>query len=419
MLSTHQKQICAVKLPNPVHRLPFIEFITLMALTTSLVALSIDAMIPALPDIGQALNVEDSNDNQLVIAMVFLGMAVGQIFFGPFSDSYGRKPSLYLSLAVFVVGCLLSATATNFTVMLVGRLLQGVGASGPRVVPMALIRDEYEGRGMARIMSLIMMVFILVPMLAPMFGQLIVYLSNWRGIFYSFLLMAMMLSLWFAFRQPETLVPEKRKPFTLKVILNGIKEVLKTRKAFGYTLSVGVASGPFLAYLSTAQPILEEQYGLGATFTIYFAVLALSIGIASFVNSKMVIKYGMRFLSHYALTVIIVISVLFLLLMFFMRSEPPLMFFMGYLIITLFSMGIIFGNMNALAMEPLGHIAGLGAAVVGSLSTLISVPIGIVIGQAYQQSVMPLVVGFLLCTLIALALMFWAEKGATEPVSGS
>ena len=414
MLSAHLKRTITVKLPTPIHRLPFIEFIALMALTTSLVALSIDAMIPALPDIGQALNVQDSNDNQLIIAMVFLGMAVGQIFFGPLSDSFGRKPSLYLSLAVFAVGCIMSAMATSFTVMLIGRLLQGIGASGPRVIPMALIRDEYEGRGMARIMSLIMMVFILVPMLAPMFGQFVIFLSNWRGIFYSFLVIAMILLVWFSFRQPETLPPEKRKPFTIKVIILGALEVFKNRKAFGYTLSVGVVSGPFLAYLSTAQPILEIQFGLGATFTIYFAVLSLSIGIASYVNSKFVIKYGMRLLSYSALAVIIVASVLFGLLRFFIGDEPSLMFFMGYLVVTLFSMGIIFGNMNALAMEPLGHIAGIGAAVVGSLSTFISVPIGIVIGQAYHQSVMPLVFGFLICTLVALVLMLWAEKELTE-----
>lgn len=414
MLSAHSTQTTTVKLPNPIHRLPFVEFIALMALTTSLVALSIDAMIPALPDIGEALNVQDSNDNQLIIAMVFLGMAVGQIFFGPFSDSFGRKPSLYLSLAVFAVGCVMSAVATDFTVMLIGRLLQGIGASGPRVVPMALIRDEYEGRGMARIMSLIMMVFILVPMLAPMFGQLVIYISNWRGIFYSFLLMAVILMVWFSFRQPETLVPEKRKPFTIKVIALGIIEVFKNRKSLGYTLSVGVVSGPFLAYLSTAQPILEVQFGLGATFTLYFAVLSLSIGVASFINSKFVIKYGMRFLSYYALAIIMITSVLFALLRFFMGDEPSLMFFMGYLVVTLFSMGILFGNMNALAMEPLGHIAGIGAAVVGSLSTFISVPIGIVIGQAYHQSVMPLVYGFLICTLVGTVLMLWAEKELSD-----
>ena len=405
-----------MKLPTPIHRLPFIEFIALMALTTSLVALSIDAMIPALPSIGEALNVQDSNDTQLIISMVFLGMAVGQMFFGPFSDSFGRKPSLYLSLAVFAVGCVMSAMSTNFTVMLIGRLLQGIGASGPRVIPMALIRDEYEGREMARIMSLIMMVFILVPMLAPMFGQLVVYLTDWRGIFYSFLLIAMVLSVWFAMRQPETLVPEKRKPFTGAVIIHGIIEVFKNRKAFGYTLAVGVVSGPFLAYLSTAQPILDEQYALGPTFTLYFAVLALSIGVASFVNSRVVVKYGMRFLSYYALAVIIIASALFALLMFFLDAEPSVMFFMGYLIVTLFCMGIVFGNMNALAMEPLGHIAGVGAAVVGSLSTFISVPIGIAIGQAYDQSVMPLVLGFLTFALIASALMVWAEKGAVDSV---
>jgi DHA1 family bicyclomycin/chloramphenicol resistance-like MFS transporter len=405
-----------VKLFSPSQRLPFVEFIALMALTTSLVALTIDGMLPALPAIGQDLALADPNHTQLIVSMVFLGMAFGQLLFGPMSDSYGRKVALYAGMSVFMLGCLLSIFATDFNTMLIGRVLQGIGASAPRVVPMALIRDEYEGREMARIMSLIMMVFILVPMLAPMFGQLVVYLTDWRGIFYSFLLIAMVLSVWFAMRQPETLVPEKRKPFTGAVIIHGIVEVFKNRKAFGYTLAVGVVSGPFLAYLSTAQPILEEQYALGPTFTLYFAVLALSIGVASVVNSRVVVKYGMRFLSYYALAVIIIASALFALLMFFLDGEPSVMFFMGYLIVTLFCMGIVFGNMNALAMEPLGHIAGIGAAVVGSLSTFISVPIGIAIGQAYDQSVMPLVLGFLTFALIASALMVWAEKGAVDSV---
>lgn len=383
-----------------------------MALLTALIALSTDAMIPALPDIAQSLELADHNNSQLVISTLFLGMAAGQIFFGPLSDSLGRKPSLYLSLAVFAVGCILSATATNFTMMLVGRFMQGVGASGPRVIPMALIRDEYQGREMARIMSLIMMVFILVPMLAPMFGQLVVYLSDWRGIFYSFFLLSMLLLVWFALRQPETLKAQYRKPFTFGVVLSGIVEVCRNRKALGYTLAVGVASGPFLAYLSTAQFILEEQYELGAKFTLYFALLAFSIGVASFANSKLVVRHGMRFLSYYALAIIITVSALFLLLRIITSTEPAIMMLMGYLIITLFCMGIIFGNMNALAMEPLGHIAGVGAAVVGSLSTLISVPIGVVIGQAYSGSVVPLVFGFFICAIIGLVLMRWAETDA-------
>lgn len=399
-----------MKLPQPTQRLPFVEFIALMALTTSLVALAIDAMIPALPAIGQALHVADSNDNQLIVSMVFLGMAIGQIFFGPLSDSYGRKASLYVSLSVFVIGCVMSAVSTDFTVMLIGRLLQGIGASGPRVIPMALIRDEYEGRDMAKVMSLIMMVFILVPMLAPMFGQLVVYVSDWRGIFYSFLLIALVLLVWFAFRQPETLAPEKRKPFTIKVVAHGIVEVFKNRKALGYTLASGVISGPFLAYLSTAQPILEEQFELGPSFTLYFAFLSLSIGVASFVNSKLVTKHGMRFLSYCALGGVTVSSSLFALILFALGNEPSIMIFMGYLMVTLFCMGILFGNINSLAMEPLGHIAGVGAAVVGSLSTFISVPIGVAIGQAYEQSVMPLVVGFLVFTLISALLMMWAEN---------
>lgn len=398
-----------VKLFSPSQRLPFVEFIALMALTTSLVALTIDGMLPALPAIGQDLALADPNHTQLIVSMVFLGMAFGQLLFGPMSDSYGRKVALYAGMTVFMIGCLLSIFATDFNTMLIGRVLQGIGASAPRVVPMALIRDEYEGRAMARVMSLIMMVFILVPMLAPALGQLVLYIADWRSIFGSFLGLAVILTLWFSIRQPETLAPENRKPFSVKQVWLGLLEVCRIRTALGYTLAVGMVSGPFLTYLSTAQPVLQEQYGLGAQFSLYFAVLALSIGVASFVNSKLVMRFGMRFLSRCATFGVVGLSLLFLLPVYLTDGNPPLLLFMAYLVTILFCMGMLFGNLNTMAMEPLGHIAGIGAAVVGSLSTLISVPLGIAIGMFYDNSVMPLVVGFLVCALGALVLMRWAE----------
>ena len=398
-----------VKIFSPVQRLPFVEFIALMALTTSLVALTIDSMLPALPEIGRDLAISDPNHNQLIISMVFLGMAFGQLLFGPMSDSFGRKSALYAGMAVFVVGCLLSIFATDFNTMLIGRILQGIGVSGPRVVPMALIRDEYEGRAMAQVMSLIMMVFILVPMLAPAFGQLVLYLADWRAIFGSFLGLAFILTLWFSMRQPETLAPENRKPFSFKQVMAGLVEVCKIRSALAYTLAVGVVSGRFLTYLSTAQPILQDKYGLGAQFALYFAILSLAIGVASFVNSKLVMRLGMRFLSRWAMSAIIGLSLLFMLPVFLTDGSPPLWLLMIYLVAILFCMGILFGNLNTMAMEPLGHIAGIGAAVVGSLSTLVSVPLGVVIGMFYDNSVMPLVAGFFVCSIGALWLIHWAE----------
>lgn len=380
-----------------------------MALTTSLVALTVDGMLPALPEIGRDLGATNPSDPQLVVSMVFLGMGFGQLIFGPLSDSIGRKSSLYIGMVVFIIGCLMCNFAQSFEMMIAGRIVQGVGASGPRIVPMALIRDEYEGRGMARIMSLIMMVFILVPMVAPLLGQVVIYYADWRAIFTCFLVLAIVLLVWFAIRQPETLAIEKRKPFNIKTVLAGFKEVLKNRIALGYTASIGMVSGAFVAYLATAQPILQEQYALGLQFPAYFAVMSLSIGIASYLNSKLVIKWGMRLLSSWSLILIIIISSCFALYLYFIGAEPSLWLLMIYLVVVLFFNGILFGNMTSMAMEPLGHIAGVGAAVVGSLSTFISVPFGILVGHSYNGSVMPLVLGFAGCCAVALWLMQWAE----------
>jgi DHA1 family bicyclomycin/chloramphenicol resistance-like MFS transporter len=381
-----------------------------MAFTMSLVALSIDGMLPALPYIGKDLLVADANDTQLIISMVFMGMAVGQLLFGPLSDSLGRKPALYGSLLVFGIGCLLSIFATDFNTMLLGRLLQGLGASGPRVVSVAVIRDQYEGREMAKVMSLIMMVFILVPMLAPFLGQLVLYISSWRGIFVAFLMLSVIIFVWFGTRQPETLNPDNRQPLTFSAIQHGFLEVCKSRAAFGYTLAVGVSSGPFIMYLTTAQAMLGEQYQLGSKFTLYFAVLALSVGVASYINSKLVIQYGMRRLSYIALVTVLILAVLFAIPTLMFDGHPPLILFLLYSVSTLFCMGVLFGNMNTMAMEPVGHIAGMGAAVVGSVSTLVSVVIAMSIGSFYDGSVMPLVLAFGGCALVTIGLMVWAGK---------
>ena len=401
-----------MKIFNPTARLPFVEFIALMALITSLIALAIDMMLPALPMIGEYLSVADPNDTQLIISSVFLGMGVGQLAFGPICDSFGRKNSLYIGMAIFVVGTLICLVTTDFYTMLLGRFLQGVGASGPRIATMALIRDEYEGRGMARVMSLTMMVFLAVPMVAPLLGELVIYLSDWRGIFISLLAVAVILTLWFATRQAETLNVEDRQKFSYDSIKKGFITVCSNRITLGYTIAIGVVSGPLLAYLSTAQAILQDQYGLGIKFGLCFAALAFFMGIASFANSKLVVKHGMRLLSRYALITMAIASALYSIPVLLSNGQPPLWTYLIYLACALCCLSILFSNMNAIAMEPLGKNAGTGAAVVGSLSTIISVPVGVFIGSFYDQSVLPLVLGFAICAAVALTLKHWANKEA-------
>ena len=390
--------------------LPVGEFIALSALLVSLVALSIDAMLPALPAIGADLGTTRPNDNQLIVSTLFLGLAVGPLLFGPLSDSIGRKPAIYLGLAVFVVGCILSLLAANLAVMLVGRLLQGIGAAGPRIVTMALIRDQYAGRAMARIVSFVMGVFILVPALAPALGQIVLMVSHWRAIFAVFLVIALIASAWFALRQPETLSPERRVPLRFGRVLATVAEVCRTREALGPTVAAGLVFGAFVGYLSSAQQILQEGYELGAQFPIYFAVLALAIGTASVANARLVMHFGMRRLARIALLTIVGLSLCFLAVMIAGGSGPPLSGFMLYMLPTFFCVGILFGNLNALAMEPLGHIAGVGATVVGFLSTAIAALLGAGIGRAYDGSLLPLCIGFGVLALLAFATMLWVER---------
>jgi len=387
------------------------ELIALMALMISLVALSIDAMLPALGQIANDLGVRNANDRQLVISVLFLGLAVGQLIYGPVSDSVGRKPPIYIGFVVFMLGCVISIFAATFTTMLIGRFLQGVGAAGPRIVTIALVRDQYEGNDMAKTMSLIMAVFILVPAIAPGIGQGILLLAHWRVIFVVFFVLAVITLIWFAARQPETLSAHKRRPFSLSQLSSAVYETCANRTAICYTIAAGLIFGAFVGYLTTAQQILQEQYGLGTQFPLYFAVLALVIGAASYVNSHYVKRYGMKHLSWLALISLTGLSLFFVFFAYAYSGHPPLWLFMAYLSLLFFAVGILFGNFNAMAMEPLGHIAGLAAAVIATLTTLISLLFGVVIGQAYNGTVMPLVIGFAVLGVLSVAVFLVAEKG--------
>ncbi|MFA9420776.1 MAG: multidrug effflux MFS transporter [Gammaproteobacteria bacterium] len=388
----------------------FTEFVVLMAFIISLVALSIDAMLPALPEIATDLAFERPNDGQFIISMLFVGMGFGQIVFGPLSDSIGRKPAINIGFLVFIIGCLVSIFARDFNDMMLGRLLQGLGAAGPRVVATALVRDCYKGREMARVMSFVMTIFILVPVIAPAIGQVIIAYLDWHSIFILFLILAIIALTWFSIRQPETLPKDRRIRFSVTQMISDIKTIVSIPAAIGYTITMGFIFGAFVGYLSSSQQIFQVQYALGNQFPVYFGVLAASIGLASLLNSQMVMRFGMRRLSYVAMISIAVLSPIFMLIVQHYQGHPPLPMLMGYLLGVFFFMGILFGNLNALAMEPLGHIAGLGAAVVGSVSTLIAVVFGVLIAAAYDGTIIPLVIGFAVLSIACLITIYWTEK---------
>jgi len=390
----------------------FGEFVALMAMMMSLTALSIDAMLPTLTQIGTDLGVTEPNDNQMIISMLFLGLAIGQLFYGPLSDAFGRKPAVYIGLVFFAVGCLVSIFATSLPVMLVGRALQGFGLSGTRTISVAIIRDRFKGDKMAQVMSFVMATFILVPTIAPFLGQSILYIAHWSYIFWTILGLGFVLFIWFSTRQQETLPKEKRIKFDRRMMLVAAKEVFTTRTSIGYTLAAGFIASAFVGFLNSSQQIFQVQFGLGDKFPLFFAMIALSVGTASFVNGRMVIKHGMQKMVKWAAFGVFLFSILFLSIILGIIPAPSLLLFMIYLCATVFCTGILFGNLNSLAMEPLGHIAGMGAAIVGSVSTFISVPFGAYIGMCYNGTVLPLVVGFSIFGLLTIIVVRISGKAS-------
>ena len=386
------------------------EFVPLIALLTSLVALAIDAMLPALPAIGRDLETARPNDVQFVITAAFLGLGLGQMIFGPLSDRIGRRPAIHAGLALFAAGCLMSIFAPDFETMIAGRVLQGFGAAGPRVVVMALVRDRYEGDRMARILSFTMAVFILVPALAPALGQGIQWLGGWRAIFAAFLAVAGVAFAWFALRQPETLPPARRRPFSPQAIGVGVLEVLRIRASLGYTLATGFVFAAFVAYLSCAQQVFQEAYTTGALFPLYFAVLALAIGAASLANGRLVMKYGMQRLVRAATITLALVSAAAWAVAFAFEGLPPFWLFIACLLAVFLCNGLLFGNLIALAMEPLGHIAGVGSAVVSSLSTFISIPFGAAVALSFDGTIYPLTAAFAVFGAAAFAAIRWAGR---------
>ena len=393
----------------------FAEFVTLIAFIISLVALSIDSMLPALPQIASDLDFGDPNDSHFIIATLFFGMAFGQIFFGPLSDTVGRKPAIIGGIVIFALGSLMSYFSVSMWEMMIGRLLQGLGAAGPRIVSVALVRDCFKGREMARVMSFVMTIFILVPVFAPALGQLIINIGHWRSIFAMFLVLSLVILCWFGIRQPETLAADKRIRFSFRQLTRDSRHIVSIPQASGYTVTMGLLFGAFLGYLSSAQQIFQFQYQLGQLFAVYFGALALSIGCAALVNAKLVIRFGMRRLSSIAMFMVALLSVPFLMVVVALNGHPPLSLLMIYLLVVFFFFGVLFGNLNALAMEPLGEIAGLGSAIVGSISTLISVLLGAIIANAYDGTVIPLIAGFAGLSLLGLISMYYTEKQAKRP----
>ena len=395
----------------PVKPLALAEFIPLMGLLTALDALCIDAMMPALADMGRDLHVAVPNDVQLIIAAMFLGIMIGQTIGGPLSDAVGRKPAIYFGLGLYLTGTLIAMFAQTFPVMLAARVLQGTGASMPATIGTALVRDLYQGAPMARVMSFMGSVFIFVPVIAPLLGQGILLVGHWRWIFVMFFVLGFPASIWFALRQPETLPPEQRHPVSLRRLWGALLEILRNRSAMGYSIASGVFLGAFFGYLNASQQIFQGAYKTGAWFAVYYSACAATIGLAMYFNGRLVERLGMHRLTCLGCAGMTAVSLLFLPVAYAYAGVPPLPLWMAFLLPMFFFIGIMFGNLNAIIMEPLGHIAGMASSMTAALTLGLSLPLGTLLGRSFDGTVLPIVQGFALLCGAALVVMLWTERG--------
>lgn len=384
------------------------EFVFLMAFLTAFMALSIDAILPALRVMGNELQVVEQNTVQLVISFIFIGLALSKLAYGPIADAIGRKKSIYSAIFLFGAGSVMSWLAQDFTIMLAGRIIQGIGLGGITIITTAMVRDKYSGADMARVMSLIMVIFILSPTIAPTVGQAILKIADWRSIFSMFVVFSVIGAVWMYVRMPETLKPENQIPLNAENIWSGMKEVCLHRVAFGYTICTGLVFGAFIGYLNSCQQIFQDTFLVGDMFPVYFGLLALSFGLSFIINSVLVRKHGMVKLTAYSHILMIVCTALYLgkILM----SDATLVGFIIYVLVTFFCLGIIFGNLNSMAMEPMGHIAGMAAGVIGTISNVIALLIGTAIGQYYDGTVVPLIIGLLSMSILSYLTMLWIEQ---------
>jgi len=380
------------------------EFIALMAFLMSVVALAIDALLPALDIIGNSLHTQENSDHQLLITMIFIGLGVGPLFFGPLSDSLGRKPMVFVGFGIFILASIICVYAKSLEIMVLGRILQGFGLSAPRTISVAIIRDLYAGDYMAKIMSFVIVIFLLVPIIAPAMGKLILDSFNWEAIFIFQIIFCLLIAFWFWKRQEETLNPKNRIDFKIDLFKKGFLELMRFKKTIAYTLISGLITGSFMVYLSTSQQIFQEQYGLKEAFPFIFAGLATASGGAILLNGLFVVKYGTKKIINVSLIGFFLISVCYAFL-FYNSVNPPIIIILSFFSLQFFCLGFLFGNLRAIAMEPVGHIAGIGAAITGFISTLMAVPISIVIGKFVRLTVLPIFIGFSICSFISILIL--------------
>ncbi len=384
---------------------PFLEFVVIVSLMFSLIAFGTDAMLPSLPAIAADLQLSDVNQAQLVITTFVLGTGLGQLFFGPMSDATGRKPAISAGILLFLIGCVICFYVDDLKWMLIGRFIQGLGVSGPRTVTIAMVRDLYKGREMARVMSFSFGIFVLVPAVAPSVGQAIMGIYGWRSIYLAFILFAVFAWAWMLLRQVESHPPERRRMLLRSELLSAVKEVLTNRIVLIFMGIQTLLLGGLFAYLSSAQQIYVDSFGVGDKFPLYFATVALTSGLAAFINGSLVMRLGMRRMCKFAIALSTLSALAALGFQIWGPESLLLGAFLAWSIVSFLCMSLVLGNVNALAMEPMGHIAGLASAVIGASATLGAVLIAAPIGLAFDGNPLPLLASHFVLYLLAYGLV--------------
>lgn len=389
--------------------LGFFEFVITIALMTASVAIAIDIMLPALPAIGQSLNVANTNDTQLVIGVFFFGFGCSQIVFGSLSDTFGRRNILLAGLAFFTLTMFGAALTRSFEMLLLLRFVQGIGAAAVRITTMAIVRDCFGGREMARVMSYVMIVFMIVPIVAPSLGQAVIYYANWHWIFILLGCIGAILFIWAAMRLKESLPKNERLPLSVASVASGFRTVLTNRVTCGYMIGMTLFTAVICAYIVTVQQIFGEVYGLGDWLPIAFAGTAGGIAVANFANGYFVRSFGMRRISHVAMILFTLLSGVGLLLSLSGRPD----FLVAYLLFSVLLMmfAVIATNFTAISLEPMGNLAGTATAITGFVSTTGGALIGGTVGQLFNGTVQPLFAGFTVFGVVTILAVLWAEKG--------
>jgi DHA1 family bicyclomycin/chloramphenicol resistance-like MFS transporter len=395
---------------SSTHRpMRFPEFVVIVASIIALNPLAMDMMLPALPNIGASFKISDGNYLQSVLSTFLLGFGAGQFVIGPLSDRFGRRPVLLTGMVLYGLASMLALFAPSFEALLLARALQGLGTAATRVIATSIVRDCYSGRRMASVMSLVMMIFVAVPIIAPSFGQAVMFVAQWRGIFIVLMAYGLFALLWSVLRLPETLPVSERKPLTVRQVVDSFRQTLTNRQTLGYALAAGGVQGVLFAYVFSSEQVFTEIYHLGHYFPLAFAAIAIGIALAGFLNARFVGRLGMRVISHSALVVFALVAVAMLIAAW--ANALPLPLYMALSAIALFTFGLMMSNFTALAMEPQGHIAGTASSLYGSITTLLGISIGVTLGQLYDGTLLPFALGSLIFTLAALVVVLVTERG--------